>query len=741
MSSIRQATVQRDGDALEFARSRVEFDTAELISDRAWARTYRLRRGESADYLKIVPQHQARVLGPIAALARHFPRHIPRVIALDAERGWLLSAAHGGQGMKYGDSNEQLLELAKTYATLQAEAASHPALFSGVPQPDICALPELLIEFLRSRQGVQIDPDGTVGAEYFIGGDDAALYQRALRRRLSMLEQHLKLAMSLPLTVNHGDLRPPNAALKSDHSCVILDWDDVMVGPAGMSLHGLFGGCTVPTILLSGSAAAAAAASTPHGVLVRAYVDTLVSNGYCSASLLQRGLPAAICAGMIQFIINFAKYPGDEGRSPVAGTLRDRLADLLNLCDLLASRDASRQLEFARDYEDHEEYERAEQLLNDYVLRHPADVEAAVRLAGVQRKQDHPAEAAETYRVVMQHTPDSAAVHAGLGAVLMEQLQVEEAEQHLRRALALEPGVDSAREDLERILAIRAMQMHAAQPDRMPTLRIAASDTDEGLTRPELVALGASLFDTYGTMQIDNAFPVEMIRRLHESFMTRYSPYFREADHPDALYLGDKRYMLTVELDDPFSDPELIGAPMVLPIVRSVLGDNFVLGAYTAVISLPGSADQRLHKDHPPLFPDTQWHHTLPSFAVQMIIPLVPLNEFTGTTRFYKGSHRVSTDDAEAMPAQNPVVPLGSCILNDYRCAHRGLGNRSEQVRPILTLVFNRRWFRDFKNYEQQPPLRMSDEAYEKLPDELKPLLSWWSEARRHESLRRARVS
>jgi tetratricopeptide (TPR) repeat protein len=739
MGSHEQAIVT-DNDALEFARSIIAFDSAELVSSRAWARTYRLSRGKLANYLKIVPQHKAGILAPVSALARHFNKQIPKAIAFDAQRGWLLSAEHGGCGMKYDSPDQDLLELVRTYARLQADAAKTPALFNGLPQPDIAALPRLLLEFLRPSEPAPGASPEVVGADYFIGKDDAVDFHRSLERRVALLEQHMALASELPLTVNHGDLRPPNAAVMSDHSCVILDWDDAMVGPAGMSLHGLFGGCTVPTILLSGSAAAEAAADTPNGVLIATYVEALASGGYCDRGTLKRALPASMCAGMIQFMLNFASFPGEEGRSPVGETLGDRLSNLLDLCDLLTARSPENVLEYVQDYEDHQQYRRAEQLLTDHSLRHPNDVDIMARLAAVQRKRENLDEAAQTYRNAIELAPRAAALHASLGGVLMEQLEVDDAQQELRRALELDPGVAGAREDLDRVVAIEAMQQQALQPDRMPILRFEPSDTAAGVIRPEMVALGTSLFETYGTLQIDNAFPVETITRLHDAFTTRYAPYFREADHPDALYLGDKRYMLTVDLEDPFSDPGVLGAPMVLPIIRELLGEDCVLGAYTAVISLPGSKDQRLHKDHPALFPDTQWHHTLPSFAVQIIIPLVPLDELTGTTRFYKGSHRVPTDAAEESGAQDPLVPLGSCLLNDYRCAHRGLANQSQVVRPIVTLIFNRRWFRDFKNYSQQPPLRLTDAAYEQLPEDLRPLFSWWKEERKHDLLARAQL-
>ena len=82
-------------------------------------------------------------------------------------------------------------------------------------------------------------------------------------------------------------------------------------------------------------------------------------------------------------------------------------------------------------------------------------------------------------------------------------------------------------------------------------------------------------------------------------------------------------------------------SPLILPIFERLLGDDCVVGAFTSVISLPGSQNQRLHKDFPALFPSTKWHHRLPNFAIQLIVPLVALDDKVGTTRVIKGSHTV----------------------------------------------------------------------------------------------------
>jgi predicted Zn-dependent protease len=124
---------------------------------------------------------------------------------------------------------------------------------------------------------------------------------------------------------------------------------------------------------------------------------------------LQRALPAALCAGMIQFILNFAGFPGEEGRLPVAETLHERVRDLLDLCDWLTTRDPASVLAYAQDYEDHQQYRRAEQLLTDHTLRHPQDADVVARLAAVQWKRKNLEEAAQTYRSAVELAPRAAA--------------------------------------------------------------------------------------------------------------------------------------------------------------------------------------------------------------------------------------------------------------------------------------------------------------------------------------------
>ena len=256
-------------DAIEWALALVSAEQVERISEMPWATLYRVQGARGAAYLKIVPPAQAGLLATAAAIATAFPSQVPAVIGLNAERGWLLSRDHAARTLDYEAEDEDLLAVVTTYARLQARAATDPGLLGQLPVIDTAALLPCLLAFLEpTAAGTPSDTNlderlGPVRADYFLGAESAARYQRLLRRRLPLIDSHIARARDLPPTLNHGDLRPPNAAIDEAGGCTLIDWDDAVVGPAGLSLHGLFSGCTLPTILLSDSPVARAAAAGP----------------------------------------------------------------------------------------------------------------------------------------------------------------------------------------------------------------------------------------------------------------------------------------------------------------------------------------------------------------------------------------------------------------------------------------------------------------------------------------------
>ena len=187
-----------------------------------------------------------------------------------------------------------------------------------------------------------------------------------------------------------------------------------------MSLHAMFSGCFKPTLLLSDEGAAAkAAVSERHARRLEAYVDVLVSGGYADEATIRGALPASICAGVMQYLLNFAKYPRDSRsyRKAVERSIKRRLSDLLDLCDFLASHERSTALEFAQDYAKTGQTRRAEYLLQDYLADHPEDAEAHAHLARVLKKRGKDDLAFATYRHALELEPENAMLHNDLGVM------------------------------------------------------------------------------------------------------------------------------------------------------------------------------------------------------------------------------------------------------------------------------------------------------------------------------------
>ena len=233
-------------------------------------------------------------------------------------------------------------------------------------------------------------------------------------------------------------------------------------------------------------------------------------------------------------------------------------------------------------------------------------------------------------------------------------------------------------------------------------------------------------------MQIKSALRPEYVAQLHRAYVDTYHDYFEDREFADALNVGTKRTQVTVDIEGPFNSPQLYANASILPVLKLVLGDQLILSGFGSVVSLPGAPDQHRHRDHPNIYELTETEATaawvdmlLPPYALNLIIPLVPLNAINGTTRLWLGSHLVPKSMSEHMPSVDPVLDLGDCLLVDYRLLHSGTANHSENPRPILYNLYCRPWFRDSRNYRKQLPVRISREEYSRVPAQFRHLFDW----------------
>lgn len=251
---------------------------------------------------------------------------------------------------------------------------------------------------------------------------------------------------------------------------------------------------------------------------------------------------------------------------------------------------------------------------------------------------------------------------------------------------------------------------------------------------------GVALFKQHGALWLENVFAPEAIEALRKSFQKRFKKASRSDLVKRGALVGDQRYMLTLDIEGKFNRPEVYANQRLMALLTGLLSSNLRIASFGCVTALPGAEDQSIHIDHPPLFEATP-HLTddIPPYAVTMVVPLVDIDEETGTTAIWEGSHKQS-DDANAedrfellerlmkqpnyTQASKPLPRQGDVYLMDYRVIHGGLANRSQIDRPILYVVYSRPWFRDGFNFGKQPSVSISAKELKKVPKRFRQMFT-----------------
>jgi ectoine hydroxylase-related dioxygenase (phytanoyl-CoA dioxygenase family) len=189
--------------------------------------------------------------------------------------------------------------------------------------------------------------------------------------------------------------------------------------------------------------------------------------------------------------------------------------------------------------------------------------------------------------------------------------------------------------------------------------------------------------------------------------------------------VGARRYDISVRVTGPFRDPRVFASAALLPIVSTLLEGSFHLSSFTVVSSYPGATWQDVHRDHPHLYTDNDLAARLPTYAVNVIVPLCDVGLRTGPTAIWPGSHR--WPEGQVVSAEKVVGPetrRGDAVLMDFRTLHAGMPNASAMVRPTLYLVYACPWFFDELNHRQPRPIDLPPDPSVPMAAEVAPLLS-----------------
>ncbi|MEE2709077.1 MAG: phytanoyl-CoA dioxygenase family protein [Gemmatimonadota bacterium] len=165
------------------------------------------------------------------------------------------------------------------------------------------------------------------------------------------------------------------------------------------------------------------------------------------------------------------------------------------------------------------------------------------------------------------------------------------------------------------------------------------------------------------------------------------------------------RGAIPIRYEDPFLDPLAIENPWGLQIIEAMMGDDvWSIFPYHTNTSWPGAGMQNIHRDTRHLFPD--FPVALPPSLLIIHIPLVDFTDENGSTEVWPGSHLIIdplegttpkslAERATGMPSVRTNMPAGSVLVRDMRVWHRGMPNRSQTIRTMLSIVY----FRQFHRY------------------------------------------
>lgn len=401
-----------------------------------------------------------------------------------------------------------------------------------------------------------------------------------------------------------------------------------------------------------------------------------------------------------------------------------RLLDLLDQRSLLS---AEFVLSCAQNYRENSRNSRARNLLRNWIKENSDDQDALLLLATLLEEDGDYKRAEKKYTDVITKNPKNAAAWVGLGCNQSRRRDYSAALKSLNTAQELEKDSQRTLENIAHVKNLQEWHSMSAEKNAVPTIEISANERENGYFRADTLSLAAELYRRFGTLYIPNLFDPQFLKRCCTQFLDQYQRYFKSVKHTDALQIGDRRLQVTLSLEGVFNNPELYANPFLVGLMNRLLDNDVVVGSMVFATSLPGAKAQHLHKDNKALFCSSvdDDPRSLPPVSVTTMIPLVSLDEKIGSTQVVKRSHRYPRSKSARMPVQTPIVPLGGCFLMDCALSHKGMANQTEQVRPIINMVYHRSWFIDSKNFAIQPPLQLSTEEFNKIPKQHRPLFQW----------------
>jgi hypothetical protein len=192
--------------------------------------------------------------------------------------------------------------------------------------------------------------------------------------------------------------------------------------------------------------------------------------------------------------------------------------------------------------------------------------------------------------------------------------------------------------------------------------------------------------------------PRHFAREKMEAWREAFAPLFKQHVEREGhrLNRGPGRYYVTLPFREPFADPSVFEDDDMLAVVGGLVGVDAQLHQLATDTPLLGSEYQDVHRDAPPLFPETG--RETPPFQLAVNFPLVDVGIENGPFEIARATHMLSKEEGLRRIESGEVrlepltLKAGDVMIRDVRGLHRGTPNRTGEPRPMVVLGYSRRW-------------------------------------------------
>jgi hypothetical protein len=192
--------------------------------------------------------------------------------------------------------------------------------------------------------------------------------------------------------------------------------------------------------------------------------------------------------------------------------------------------------------------------------------------------------------------------------------------------------------------------------------------------------------------------PGQFAREKMEAWREAFAPLLERHVEREGhrLNRGPGRYYVTLPFREPFADASVFEDEDVLAVVYGLLGRDAQFHQLATDTPLLGSEYQDVHRDTPPLFPETG--RETPPFQLAVNFPLVDVTVENGPFEVARATHMISKEDGlrRIESGEVKLEPLtmqaGDVLIRDVRGLHRGTPNRTREPRTMVVLGYSRRW-------------------------------------------------